>query len=97
MGTDHKIAETTAKETGIELSDFVRIGDQIINFANHNNNELGSPGGVMLAALYGIARYGAFLARAVAPADREKRISDLTDRFAGMMREHFDDPKLTGR
>ena len=94
--TEHKIAETTAAETGIDLSEFVRIGDQVINFANHNNNDLGSPRGVMLATLYGIARYGAYLTRSVPPADREARIADLADRFAAMMREHYGDPRLMG-
>jgi hypothetical protein len=95
MSDDHKIARDAAKEAGLDLADFIRLGDQVIGYANHSSQENRKPKGVNLAILYGIARYGAFLGRGLKEKEREAYVSDMSERFAAMMREHFADTSLT--
>lgn len=91
---EHKLAEAAARENGIELTEFVRVVDEAVAFANWGANEMKSPKAANLAALYGLARYGAFVGRGKSPAERDKYIRDMADRYADMLRAHFDDPAL---
>jgi hypothetical protein len=92
---EHKLANEAAEEGKVHLTEFVRIVDQVIGYANSANAELNAPTAVKLAFLYGIARYSAFIARSkTSPEDQEAYIKEMADRYAAMMREHFADPTL---
>ncbi|MGD9740386.1 MAG: DUF3144 domain-containing protein [Bauldia sp.] len=91
---DHKLAAEAARESNVELADFVRVVDEAVAFSNWGANELKSPKAANLAALYGMARYTAFVGRSKTPEDRETYVRQMSDRFADMMRAHFEDPTL---
>ncbi len=95
MSEDHKVARDTAKQAGLDLAEFIRIGDQVIGYANHSSTENRKPNGVNLAILYGIARYGAFLSRQLTDKEREAHVEKMSELFGDMMREHFADSTLS--
>ena len=51
MSEDHKVARDSAKEAGLDLAEFIRLGDQVIGYANHSSQENRKPKGVNLAIL----------------------------------------------
>lgn len=89
---DHSIAEAAAKDAGVRLDDFIRIVDEAVAYANWGAKELNSPKASGLAALYGIARFGAFVGRGKNDSDREAYIAEMTERYNSMLRAHFTDP-----
>jgi hypothetical protein len=94
MSEDHKVARDSAKEAGLDLAEFIRLGDQVIGYANHSSQENRKPKGVNLAILYGIARYGAFLGRSLTDKEREAYVTEMSELFGEMLREHFADSSL---
>lgn len=91
---DHRLAADAARESGVDLTDFVRVVDEAVAFSNWGAQELKSPKAANLAALYGMARYTAFVGRSKTPKDRETYVREMSDRFAAMVRAHFEDPTL---
>lgn len=95
MSEDHKVARDSAKEAGLDLAEFIRLGDQVIGYANHSSQENRKPKGVNLAILYGVARYAAFLGRSLKEREQEAYVAEMSELFGEMLREHFADSTLS--
>ena len=95
MGT--QVAETVAKDVGVNSDRFLQLADKVIGFANHSALEMRKDA-VHLAFLYAIARYGVFAwQNSPKMVDEEAFIDQMLKRYEAMLREQLGDTKLKDR
>ncbi len=91
------VAESTAKDVGVNTERFLELADKVIGFANHSSLEMRKDA-VALAFLYGTARYGVFTwQNSPKKVDEEGFIAQMLKRYEAMLREQLGDTRLVNR
>jgi hypothetical protein len=97
MKMSTKVAESLAKDVGVNSARFLELADKVIGFANHSALEMRKDA-VHLAFLYAIARYGVFVwQNSPKNEDPEAFIAKMLKHYEAMLREQLGDTKLENR